>query len=98
MNIGTIVTPNAKGQIVIPQKIREELGITLQTQLQLIQAGQSLVLHPITGVIRKVDSDEAFKQILNRTRGAWAGDNWGKTRAGRRKIELAASKRRKQIW
>lgn len=98
MNIGTIVTPNTKGQIVIPQKIRQELGITLQTQLQLIQAGQSLVLHPIVGVIRKVDSDGAFKQILDRTRGAWAGDNWEKTRAKRRKIELMASKRRKQIW
>lgn len=98
MNIGTIVTPNAKGQIVIPQKIREELGITLQTQLQLIQTGQSLVLHPIIGVVRKVDSDDAFKEILDRTRGAWAGDDWEKTRARRRKIELAASKRRKQIW
>ncbi len=98
MNIGTIVTPNTKGQIVIPQWIRNNLGITAETSLQVIQAGQSVVLHPIVSVVRKIDSNEAFQAILNRTRGSWAGDDWGKTRERRKKIELAASKRRKLAW
>lgn len=47
MNTGTIVTPNTKGQIVIPQKIREALGITQNTPLQINQVGQAVILHPI---------------------------------------------------
>jgi len=32
---------------------------------------------------------------LEKTKGAWAGDDWEETEKKRRKIELAASKRRK---
>lgn len=96
MNIGTIVTPNTKGQIVIPYKIRQNLGITAQTSLQLLQAGQSIVLHPISDIIRKIDSDSTYLEVLKRTQGSWAGDDWPKTEKRRHQIEQRAALKRKQ--
>lgn len=37
-------------------------------------------------------------KILEKTQGAWAGDDWPETARKRRKIELAASRRRKAAW
>lgn len=96
MNIGTIVTPNVKGQIVIPYKIRQDLGITAQTSLQLLQAGQSIILHPISDIIRKIDSDSTYLEVLKNTQGSWAGDDWPKTEKRRHQIEQRAALKRKQ--
>ena len=99
MNIGTIVTPNVKGQIVIPQKIRAALGIGVNTPLQLTQMGKSLILHPITGIVRDVNEEHAYREVLKRTAGSWAHDDWSETEKKHKKIELAASKKRKkQSW
>ena len=101
MNIGTIVTPNSKGQIVIPYMIRKNLGIGVDTPLQVMLSGQSIVLHPIEGVTRRGDSpDEIFADILRRTAGAWgpATKEDKKREARRRKIELAASRKRRNAW
>lgn len=101
MNIGTIVTPNVKGQIVIPQWIRTSLGITAETPLQVIQAGQSVVLHPIVGIVRKSDlAGDAFMEILERTRGVWgpASREDVEREKRRKKRELAASRKRTNTW
>ena len=98
MIVGNIVTPNIKGQIVIPQKIRKSLGISTQTPLQVSQIGNAVVLHPIVEIVTKSDGQQSYMEILRKTAGTWAGDDWPKTRARRRKIELKASQRRKMAW
>lgn len=95
MKIGIIVNPNKKGQIVIPLAIRKSLGITSDTSLHLTLRENSIVIHPIDDIVLKVDREPSFVEILKRTQGSWAGDDWEKTAKRRRKIELAASKRRK---
>lgn len=98
MIVGNIVTPNVKGQIVIPHRIRKSLGINTNTPLQVSQIGNAVVLHPIVGVVTKSDDQQSYLEILKKTAGSWAGDDWPKTRARRRKIELKASQRRKRAW
>lgn len=96
MKVGIFVTPNHKGQIVIPQKVRDELGITSETILHLTQAGKSIVLHPVSDVIHLEDSESSYKDILQKTQGAWG--RVPEPKAIRRTQELVASKRRKQPW
>ena len=48
--------------------------------------------------ITKNGRESPYADLLRKTQGAWAGDDWDKTRARRRKIELAASKKRKEAW
>ncbi|MBI4067270.1 AbrB/MazE/SpoVT family DNA-binding domain-containing protein [Candidatus Gottesmanbacteria bacterium] len=100
MNIGIIATPNQKGQIVIPKKYRDQLGITPHVPLNLIVKDNALHIYPIRGVETKPKISHAeFLKILKRTQGAWADDTtWDETRRRRRKIELAASERRKKAW
>lgn len=99
MNIGIITQPNEKGQIVIPKKIRDSLGINKNVPLKVVQRDNGIFLYPIKGYITNIDTDKsAYLKILEKTQGAWAGDDWPETEKRRRKIELAASKRRKAAW
>ncbi len=99
MNLGNIVTPNSKGQIVIPQKMRASLGLTSQTPLQAIQVGQSIVLHPITDITKGEDyNNEIFDQVLEKTAGSWAGDDWERTVLRRDKVERRAAKEGTKAW
>lgn len=53
----------------------------------------------IVPVGEQFDTDKSiFLQILEKTRGSWASDDWEKTTKRREKIELQASKKRKQAW
>lgn len=97
MNIGTIVTPTAKGQIVIPYKMRMSLGISADNPLQLSLVGEAIMMQPIRSVITTKDSDAAFRELLQKTAGSWAGDDWPKTEKVSRKLELAAAKKRKAV-
>lgn len=97
MNVGTIVTPNTKGQIVIPQKMRGSLGITADTPLHLSLVGEAILVQPIRSVITTKDSDAAFMELLKKTAGSWAGDDWPKTEKKRKQIELTAAKKRKAV-
>lgn len=97
MNVGTIVTPNTKGQIVIPQKMRASLSITADTPLHLSLVGETIMMQPIRSVITTNNSDTAFMELLKKTAGSWADDDWPKTEKRRRKIELVAAKKRKAI-
>lgn len=95
MKIGTITKTNQKGQIVIPQKIREALGIEAGTILNLVLAGKGIYLYPVEEVITKTEKESSYLQVLKRTQGSWQETNW---QSSRKKIELSASKRRKKQW
>jgi len=98
MKIGTITKPNAKGQIVIPKKIRDKLGIDENVLLNIIEKDNGVYVHPVDEVTSKTELEMPYYKILEKTQGAWAGDNWPKTERRRRKIELAASRKRKKVW
>lgn len=102
MNIGTIVTPNVKGQIVIPKKIRDELNITKNTALNIVDDGKTIYIHPIKEITTASESDNSkLLQVLKETQGAWANQDWGaydRMEKRRREIELASAKRNKKAW
>ncbi len=102
MNIGTIVTSNIKGQIVIPKKIRDQLNITENTALNIVDDGKTIYIHPIKEVTAISDFDNsAFYKILKKTQGAWADGDWDRydrEEKKRRKAEILATKRNKKAW
>ncbi len=72
MNIGNIVEPNNKGQIVIPQKVREALGISPQTLLNLVVRGKGIYVYPVDEVVTKMEGENAYLKLLEQTQGSWA--------------------------
>lgn len=101
MKIGTLVQPNQKGQIVIPKKIRDSLGIEPGAVLNVVQLGNGIRITPIQEVIPKEKkiSREEYLKILEKTQGAWA-DSWDdKEQEKREKMELAEAKKiKKASW
>lgn len=98
MKVGTITEPNAKGQIVIPKKIRDALNITPGKPLNLILRGGGIYVYPFEEVLSSLETEGSYLKILQKTQGAWRGDDWEKTEKRRQRIELAASNRRKRAW
>ena len=98
MNIGIITKPNTKGQIVIPKNIRDTLGIKENTALNLVVRGNGIYIYPIAQIITKAESVTSYSKLLEKTQGAWAGDDWDKTEVKRRKLELKASKKMRESW
>ena len=98
MKVGTITTPNTKGQIVIPKAMRETLGIDAQTHVNLVLRGGGIYIYPIRNIIANGGNESSYAEILKKTLGAWRGDSWPRTEKRRRKIELKASKLRKKAW
>lgn len=102
MNIGIIVTPNIKGQIVIPKKIRDGLNITKNTPLNIRVVDDGIYIHPITEVVTNAEEDKRHRvllQILKETQGAWANDKeFDKRQKKMRKMEIAAAKRMRKTW
>lgn len=95
-NIGTITTMGAKGQIVIPHKMRKALGIDESTPLQVVQTGESISIHPIKSVVRLADKKLSYDEILAKTQGAWAGEpDYYKAY---RKREKARAKKMYNAW
>lgn len=85
-------------QVVQAFQLGSSTVVTLPKKLG-IKPGQKLeVKKSKNGLTLKLNKKETFLEILERTRGAWAGDDWDKTEQRRRKIELAASIRRKKAW
>ncbi len=97
MNIGNIVTPNTKGQIVIPQKLRGGLGITSNTPLHVSLAGDAIMIRPIRSIITNDDTHVARAEVLKNTAGSWADDDWPKTEEKRNQKELEEAKKRKAL-
>lgn len=95
------MTPNSKGQVVIPAKVRNMLGITAQTPLQVEVMGHGVMFHPVVRVVKKGDfADETFAEILKKTQGAWgpASPEEIKWEKEKRKRELEASRKRRNAW
>jgi len=55
-----VTSLSTKGQIVIPQGIRENLGLEPGTKLIVIQEGDSILLKPIT-----IPKKEQFKKLIS---------------------------------
>ena len=98
MNLGIVTKPNAKGQVVIPKKFRDELGIDKEVLLSLTLKGRGIYITPLERTLASKDSRSLFLEVLKKTAGSWTGDNWLKTEKRRKKIELAASGKRKNAW
>lgn len=102
MNVGILAEPNSKGQIVIPKKIRDQLNINENTLLNIIVKDNGIYLYPVVDVTTTKDAEISRNKLmvaLERTRGLWADDkDFDKRQRIRRKIELAASRKRKKAW
>lgn len=98
MNLGIFAKPNSKGQVVIPKKFREELGIDKDVLLNITMKGRGVYITPFNKSVTTSGSQDIYLEILKKTAGSWAHDNWQKTMAKRRKIELKASAARKRVW
>jgi len=98
MNLGNILTTNDKGQIVIPKEMRKALGINPDIALNLTLRGNGIYIYPIEEVITKLESESSYLSLLEKTKGSWEQEDWQGTRKIRRKIEEAASAKRKNLW
>lgn len=98
MKVVTITQANQKGQVVIPKKIRETLDIDVDTPLNLVLRGGGVYIYPVEEIITKTESENSFVNLLQKTKGKWANDEWNKTKRKRKSIELKASRTRKQLW
>ncbi len=98
MKIGIVTKTNQKGQIVIPKTMREELGIDANVPLNLAIKDNGIYIYPIDAVFAKKKGEGSYLNILEKTQGTWAKEDWISSNKKRRKIELAASRRRKREW
>lgn len=73
--------------------------VTLPKKLG-IKPGQKLEIKKTkNGLNFRLDKKESFLEILDKTRGIWAGDNTFKEeQKKRRKVELAAARRNRKAW
>lgn len=98
MKVGTITRSNQKGQVVIPKQMREALGIDSSVFLNLVLRGSGIYIYPVEEVVARGEKESSYLEILQKTQGAWAREDWDSLRKKRRKTELVASKKRKQAW
>lgn len=98
MKIETITKTNQKGQIVIPKAMREALGIDTGAVLNLTLRGSGIYIFPVDEVLTKIEAESSYLKILEKTQGSWAKEDWGFLRNKRRKTELSASKKRREVW
>lgn len=98
MNLKHIKKTNKKGQIVIPKEIREKLGISSDVPLQITSDEGGIYIYPIESVITSQSEEDAYEEVLEKTKGAWEEDNWEEARKKRRQTEKQASKNRKNQW
>lgn len=98
MKIGSFTTTNDKGQVVIPKDIRDSLGINSQVTLNITVAGDGIYIHPVEEFITKSETESSYPQLLEKTRGTWADEDWDGLRHNRSKTELNASQSRKEPW
>jgi len=98
MQIGFLTQPNTKGQIVIPKKMRDLVGIKPGSYVNIIHQNRGIYIYPVDKIVSSKEREEAFGEILEKTRGLWAGDNWPETEKRRRKIELKATRENRKAW
>ncbi len=102
MNIGIIVTPNIKGQVVIPKKIRDQLNITENTPLNVRMIDDGIYIHPIKEVVTDAEEDQRHRmllKILEETQGAWTDDkDFDKRQKKMRRSEIKVARKMKKAW
>jgi AbrB family looped-hinge helix DNA binding protein len=98
MKIGTISRANSKGQVVIPKKIRDTLNIDQNVPLNITIQGNSVFIQPIKKIEGDIDTEGAYLNILERSKGSWKDGDWKEMAKKRRNIELKASAKRKKTW
>jgi bifunctional DNA-binding transcriptional regulator/antitoxin component of YhaV-PrlF toxin-antitoxin module len=101
MNLSAIVTPNVKGQIVIPQAMRKALDVGPKRPLKLSLRGKSLLVQPIVGVVVEEDNNhQLMLDVLEKTQGAWgpASKDELKLKKKRHKLELERAKKSRKAW
>lgn len=100
MNVGTIVTPTAKGQIVIPNAMRKYLGINQNTYLQIKLVGDGIYLQPAQTFPRIHGDNGAFLAMLKKVQGSWGPESAEEKKQAKKykKLELEAIKKNKNAW
>lgn len=97
MKVGKITKATEKGQIVIPKEYRDILHVREGTPLHISLKGHGVYIQPVAGIIHQEERDDSYLKILEKTKGSlakYAREIDAEMRE-RRKVELAASKRRK---
>lgn len=94
MNLHPIITPNAKGQLVIPISLRKQLQLTPTTPMEIQAVGQHLVLKPIKAIVTADSDKHQYLDALRQTADSWAGVPL----TTKHDLEIKASKRRRQTW
>lgn len=99
MKVGIFTEANKKGQIVIPKVMRDSLGINENVLLNIIQKDGGVYIYPVSDVITKIESEDSYSKVLDKTRGAWRFDKgWKKREKEIKRIEIAAARRNKKLW
>ena len=97
----TTTKSNIKGQIVIPKKLRDKLGIGPETIIEITEQGRGFYVAPISGqAIRVGDGNKAWLEVLKRTQGAWGSETADekKYRLARERKERLAVKKMREVW
>jgi AbrB family looped-hinge helix DNA binding protein len=68
------VTVDRLGRLVIPKALRTALGITPDTQLELIPDGSGLRIEPVQRRARSIETRDGFP-VLSRVEGAVLTDD-----------------------
>lgn len=100
MNVGIIITPTEKGQIVIPSAMRKYLGINQNTYLQVKLVGDGIYLQP-TQTFPKIQGDNgAFLAMLKKVQGSWGPESAEEKKQVKKykRLELTATKKNKNSW
>lgn len=99
MKVGIIAKTNQKGQVVIPKKIRDSLGITADVSLHILIRDKGVYMYPITNIVTPHSYTESYFAILTKTKGAWSDERTqSRKNTEHRKREWAESRMRKQPW
>lgn len=64
-----IATVGTKGQVVIPQQFRKELGIKPKTKLAIFSRGGKLVAAKVKGPAVEDELEDLFREIDSRYKG-----------------------------
>lgn len=97
MKIGIIARPNQKGQIVIPKKIRDTVGIVPDVPLNIVVQGAGVYLYPIRAVVSNSLGVQSYLKILAKTKGSWSERDW-RGYGKQRRREQASTRQRKTAW
>ncbi len=98
MNIGVIATPNTKGQVVIPKKLRVQFGIDSGSPLNIVAGDGMIYLKPIRTLRGRFPQiGGPYLRVLGMTRGAWGHErDHGHQR--KQRLEIVAARRRRRAW